>query len=67
MMGRLMSLVLVAMVSLTPLSQALGGVLLTWSVPALFLAAAALMGLCMIWVLHPPTSRRLGHDLTVEA
>lgn len=67
MMGRLMSLVLVAMVALTPLSQALGGVLLTWSVPALFLAAAALMAVCTIWVLHPPTSRRLGHDLTVEA
>jgi hypothetical protein len=43
LLGRMMSLLLLANTGLIPLSQALAGALIGWSLSGLFLAAGALM------------------------
>ena len=63
MMGRLMSLVLVASVALTPLSQAAAGALLTWYEPAVFVASAACLLICALLVAVPSSSRLVSRDL----
>ncbi len=63
MMGRLMSLVLVASVALTPLSQAAAGALLTWSEPVVFVASALCLLACALLVAVPASSRLVSRDL----
>lgn len=43
MLGRTMALMMLSMVGLMPLSQAVAGVVLRWSVPALFVGAGAIL------------------------
>ncbi len=50
MLGRMMSMVMLASMGLAPLSQALTGVLLRYSLPALFLGSGALMMLTAGWI-----------------
>lgn len=63
MMGRLMSLVLVASVALTPLSQAAAGVMLAWSEPAVFVASAVCFLTCALLVVMPASSRLVSRDI----
>ncbi len=53
MLGRLMSMVLLANLGLAPLSQALAGAMLRWNVPAVFLSAAAIMLACSVYLALP--------------
>jgi MFS family permease len=53
MLGRLMSLVLLAGMSLVPLSQAIAGSFLRWSVAALYLTSGGLLLACAIFLSIP--------------
>jgi MFS family permease len=46
MLGRLMSMVLLANLGLMPLSQAVAGAILRWNVPSLFIGAGSLLLIC---------------------
>jgi MFS family permease len=59
MLGRLMSLVLLAGVSMVPLSQAIAGSLLRWSVAALYLTSGGLLLACAIFLSLPNIGRIL--------
>jgi MFS family permease len=59
MLGRLMSLVLLAGMSLVPLSQAIAGSFLRWSVTALYLTGGGLLLACAIFLSIPRVSRTL--------
>jgi hypothetical protein len=53
MLGRLMSMVLLAGIVLMPLSQAVSGAVLHWNVPVLFLSSGGLLVLCALCLLKP--------------
>jgi MFS family permease len=59
MLGRLMSLVLLAGMCLVPLSQIIAGSFLRWSVAALYLTSGGLMLACAIFLSFPRISRTL--------
>ena len=59
MLGRLMSMVLLAGIVLMPLSQAVSGVVLHWNVSVLFLSAGGLLVLCALYLLKPGVSSLL--------
>ena len=67
MLGRLMSLILLASMGLTPLAQAISGAVLRWNVPCLFLGAAGLLFICMIFLALPGVSKLLGEHLAEPA
>jgi MFS family permease len=66
MIGRMMSLFMVAMFAVMPLSQALSGVVVKASVEALFLGAAAGMLLSGVLALSRPEVRRFGETTAGE-
>ncbi len=55
MMGRLMSLVLLANIGLMPISQALAGVVSRWNLTVLFVFAGAGILLLCLWLVLQPT------------
>lgn len=59
MLGRLMSLILLAGMSLVPLSQAIAGSFLRWSVTGLYLTGGGLMLACAIFLSIPHNARVL--------
>ena len=56
MLGRLMSIVLLAGIVLMPLSQAVSGAILRWNVAILFLSSGGLLVLCALYLLKPGLS-----------
>jgi MFS family permease len=63
MLGRLMSIVVLAGIGLIPLSQAISGAILRWNVPALFLGAGGLLFICAVYLLKPSVSAMLSAQL----
>ena len=62
MLGRLMSMVVLASMGLVPLSQAVSGAILRWNVPALFLGAGGLLLICTAFLATPRVASLLsGH------
>ncbi|HUI87988.1 MAG TPA: MFS transporter [Anaerolineales bacterium] len=53
MLGRLMSMVLLANLGLSPLSQAIAGAMLHWNIYVLFLAAGAMLLTCALYLTLP--------------
>ena len=53
MLGRIMSMVLLANLVFMPLSQAISGAILRWNVPILFVGAGGLMALCAVYLMLP--------------
>jgi MFS family permease len=66
MLGRLMSMVLLANLGLMPLSQAIAGAVLLWNVPVLFLTAGGLLALCAIYLAMPGVGTLLGKQLASD-
>jgi MFS family permease len=65
MLGRLMSLVMVASYGLMPLSQALSGALSKWSLDMVFFLSGAAMVLLAAWSAFQPEMRNVGEILLV--
>jgi MFS family permease len=63
MLGRLMSMVLLANMGLMPLSQAMAGVILRWNVPMLFIGAAGLLLICTFYLSVPKVGNLLSAQL----
>jgi MFS family permease len=53
MLGRIMSMILLANLGLMPLSQALAGVMLRWNILALFLIASGMLLACAVYLAVP--------------
>ena len=63
MLGRLMSMVLLATMSVMPLSQAVAGAVLRWNVIALFVGAGALLLALAVYLALPSVGSRLSEQL----
>jgi MFS family permease len=63
MLGRLMSMVLLANLVFMPLSQTIAGAVLRWNVPLLFVGAGALMAVCAIYLAVPKIGNLLSAQL----
>jgi hypothetical protein len=59
----LMSTVLLAGITLVPLSQAISGAILHWSVPALFVCSGGLLSICAVYLLKPGISAMMSAHL----
>ncbi len=66
MLGRVMSLVMLAGVGLVPISQALAGGLIKLSLEFVFIGAGVLMALVAVWLAFQPITRTI-HELLQEA
>jgi MFS family permease len=62
MLGRIMSMVVLANLVFMPLSQTIAGAVLRWNVPLLFVAAGVLMALCAVYLGVP----RIGSLLSAQ-
>jgi MFS family permease len=67
MLGRVMSLILLAGVGLVPVSQALSGAFIKLSLTGLFVGAGILMLLVAIWLALQPVTPTIHQMLTAEA
>jgi MFS family permease len=65
MLGRVMSLVMLAGVGLQPISQALTGAFIKVSLSGLFYGAGILMALVAVWLALQPVVRRIDETLTI--
>ena len=66
MLGRIMSMVMLAGNGLVPISQALSGVVIKWSLETLFVAAGVLLVLVAIWMTMQPGLRIFSAGLSAE-
>ncbi len=67
MLGRLMSMILLANLGLMPLSQAIGGVMLHWSVTLLFVIAGFMLLACAVYLAVPKVSALLAERFLNES
>jgi MFS family permease len=67
MLGRLMSMIVLANLGLMPLSQAIGGAMLHWNIPALFLIAGGLLLACAAYLAVPAVNSLLVTRFLSEA
>ncbi len=67
MMGRLMSLLLLANIGLMPISQALAGLISRWSLSALFASAGLGLLLLGVWMALQPTLNELSNFMSQPA
>jgi MFS family permease len=63
MLGRIMSMVVLANLVFMPLSQTIAGAVLRWNVPLLFVAAGVLMALCAVYLGVPRIASLLSAQL----
>jgi hypothetical protein len=63
MLGRIMSMVLLANLVFMPLSQTITGAVLRWNVPLLFVGAGLLMALCAVYLAVPKIGSLLSAQL----
>jgi MFS family permease len=63
MLGRIMSMVLLANLVFMPLSQTIAGAVLRWNVPLLFVGAGVLMALCAVYLAVPKIGTLLSGQL----
>jgi MFS family permease len=67
MLGRVMSLVMLAGIGLVPISQALTGAFIKLSLTGLFVGAGILMLLVTVWLALQPLTRTIHQVLTAES
>lgn len=63
MLGRMMSMMMLASLGLVPFSQALAGALSKWSLTALFAVAGGLILLTAVWALLQPELKALSDEM----
>ena len=63
MLGRIMSLLMLASTGLVPISQALSGVIVAWNLSALFVLAGGLIVLVTFWAAFQPALGTFSEDL----
>ena len=63
MLGRIMSMVLLANLVFMPLSQTIAGAVLRWNVPILFVGAGVLMAVCAVYLAIPQIGTLLSAQL----
>jgi MFS family permease len=63
MLGRVMSMVMLASMGLVPLSQALSGAVSRWNLTALFVLAGSLILLTALWAAFQPALRSLSSEM----
>jgi MFS family permease len=63
MLGRIMSMVMLANSGFVPLSQALAGVISKWDLTLLFGLAGGLMLLLAVWLMFNPGLKAMSHDM----
>ena len=66
MLGRIMSMVLLANLVFMPLSQTIAGAVLRWNVPVLFMGAGLLMALCAVYLAVPKVRALLSAQLASD-
>lgn len=66
MLGRMMSMVMLAGSGLVPISQALSGAIIKWSLETLFVAAGLLIVLVAVWVARQPGLHIFSAGLSAE-
>ena len=66
MLGRVMSMVLLANLVFMPLSQTIAGAVLRWNIPTLFLGAGGLLALCAVYLAVPGIGNLLGSQLAAD-
>lgn len=66
MLGRMMSMVMLAGNGLVPISQALSGAVIKWSLETLFVAAGVLIVFVALWVARQPGLRIFSAGLTAK-
>jgi len=66
MLGRMMSMVLLAGSGLVPISQAISGVLIKWSLETLFASAGVLIVLVSFWAAMQSELKVFSESLAVE-
>jgi MFS family permease len=64
MLGRMMSMVMLASMGLVPLSQALSGAISRWNLTALFALGGSLILLTALWAAFQPALRSLSQEMT---
>jgi MFS family permease len=67
MLGRMMGMFMFAQMGLTPVSQALAGVISKWSLTGLFLGSGALILVLAVWCGFQPELSALGEDVLGES
>jgi MFS family permease len=63
MLGRMMSMLLLSNIGLTPVSQAVAGAVSKWNLTGLFVAAGGFMVLLSFWVFTQPALRALSESM----
>ncbi|HID06961.1 MAG TPA: hypothetical protein EYP10_07405 [Armatimonadetes bacterium] len=67
MLGRIMSMVMLASMGLLPISQAMAGVVISTSLPVLFVASGGLIILLAMWVSAQPALVPINESLAKSA
>jgi MFS family permease len=67
MLGRIMSLLMLASAGLVPVSQALSGVIIAWNLSLLFALAGGLIVLVTAWTAFQPALRTFSDTMLAEA
>jgi len=63
MLGRMMSMLMLTNTGLSPISQAVSGAVIRWSLPALFAAAGGGLLLVPLWAASQPALERVSEEL----
>jgi MFS family permease len=67
MLGRMMSMMMLAAIGLVPVSQALAGVISRWNLTLLFALAGGLLVLTTFWAALQPALKALSHEIVASA
>jgi MFS family permease len=67
MLGRMMSMLLLSNIGLTPVSQAVAGAISKWNLTGLFVSAGGLMVLLSFWILTQPALRSLSESVATAS
>ncbi len=67
MLGRMMSMLLLSNIGLTPVSQAVAGVVSRWNLTGLFVAAGGLIVLLSFWIFTQPALRTLSESMVTSS
>lgn len=64
MLGRMMSMIMLSNLGLAPVSQALSGIIIAWSLTGLFAIAGGLLLILACWTAFQPEVKTFGAELT---
>jgi MFS family permease len=66
MLGRMMSMLMLTNTGVSPISQAISGAVLSWNMPALFLAAGGGLILVPVWAAFQPALEQISEGLAED-